>query len=73
MFEPVLALVAATALLLGSPGPAPIALSAVGAAYGVQRGTPFLVGILAGLSVAVVGATVGLAALFTAWLKIAIS
>lgn len=64
MIEAVSVLVAATFLLLGSPGPAPLALAATGASYGVRRGVPFLAGILAGLSVAIVGAGVGLAALY---------
>lgn len=33
------------ALLLGSPGPAPLALAAVGASVGVMRGLPFLLAI----------------------------
>ena len=66
MTEAIIALVSATALLLGSPGPAPLALAGTSAAFGIRRGLPFLLGILAGLSVAIVGATAGLAALFQA-------
>ena len=67
MFEPFVSLIIATALLLGSPGPAPLALAATGAAYGVKKGVPFLYGILFGLSIAIVGATVGLATLFSSF------
>ncbi|WP_376695513.1 LysE family translocator [Wenzhouxiangella sp. EGI_FJ10305] len=67
MTEAIIALVSATALLLGSPGPAPLALAGTSAAFGVRRGLPFLLGILAGLSVAIIGATAGLAALFQAY------
>ncbi|GGD77888.1 LysE family translocator [Lacimicrobium alkaliphilum] len=67
MLEPLLSLVIATGLLLGSPGPAPLALAATGAIYGVKRGTPFLLGILSGLSFAIIGATAGLAALFASF------
>lgn len=67
MLESLISLVVATALLLGSPGPAPLALAATGATYGVKKGAPFLVGILSGLAVAIVGATVGIAALFNAF------
>jgi len=65
LFESFIVLVSTTALLLGSPGPAPLALAATGASFGVKKGIPFLIGILLGLSVAIVGATLGLAALFS--------
>lgn len=65
MFESFITLITATLLLLGSPGPAPIALAATGATFGTQKGLPFLFGILLGLGFAIVGATVGLAALFS--------
>lgn len=67
MIEALLSLITATALLLGSPGPAPLALAAIGATYGVRKGLSFLIGILAGLACAIVGAVVGLSALFTAF------
>lgn len=35
--------------MLGSPGPATLALAGVGAAFGPQRGAPFLIGILTGV------------------------
>lgn len=49
MFESILTLVVTTALLLGSPGPAPMSLAAVGAGYPLRQGVKFLAGILAGL------------------------
>lgn len=64
MSEALLSLVITTSLLLGSPGPATLALAATGATVGFKRGSPFLIGILVGLSVAIVGAAVGLASLF---------
>lgn len=67
MFDSLLALLTATALLLGSPGPAPLALAATGASAGIRRGLPFLAGILLGLAAAIVGASLGLAALFAAF------
>lgn len=63
MLESIVSLIAATGLLLGSPGPAPLALAATGATFGIRRGAPFLAGILLGLSVAIIGASIGLAAL----------
>lgn len=65
MIESFIVLITTTALLLGSPGPAPLALAATGATFGVKKGIPFLAGILVGLSVAIVGATAGLATLFS--------
>ncbi|WNZ56606.1 LysE family translocator [Microbulbifer sp. MKSA007] len=67
MLEALFSLIAATALLLGSPGPAPLALAASGATFGVRKSSGFLIGILLGLSVAIVGATAGIAALLAAW------
>lgn len=67
MTEAFISLVTATALLLGSPGPATLGLAAVGATFGVRGGVHFLNGILVGLCVVIVGATLGLAALFAAF------
>ena len=67
MYESLISLVVATALLLGSPGPAPLALAGVGATFGIKPGLPFLTGILLGLAVAIVGATLGLSTLFSAF------
>ena len=67
MYEQIISLIIATALLLGSPGPAPLALAATGATYGVKKGIPFLIGILLGLAVAIVGTTMGIVALFSAF------
>lgn len=65
LIEALLSLVTTTALLLGSPGPAPLALAAIGATYGARKGLPFLAGILCGLACAIVGAVIGLSTLFT--------
>lgn len=67
MTEALLTLIPVVALLLGSPGPAPLALAAVGASFGISRGLPFLIGILSGLAVAIIGAAVGLSALFSTY------
>ena len=63
MWESILSLSIATALLLGSPGPAPLAIAATSAAFGMKNGIPFLIGILCGLMFAIVGATFGIATL----------
>jgi threonine/homoserine/homoserine lactone efflux protein len=38
--------------LMGSPGPATMSLAATGAAFGVRHGVPYLVGIIAGTTLA---------------------
>ncbi len=67
MSEALLSLVVATVLLLGSPGPATLALAGVGAACGFKAGLPFLAGILSGLCVVIIATTLGLASLFETW------
>lgn len=67
MIEAIGSLVAATALLLGSPGPAPLALAASGAVFGFRGSLPFLAGILSGLAVAIVLGAAGMAAFFSAF------
>ncbi len=63
MTEALFTIAFTTLVLLGSPGPAPLALAATGAAQGFKRGLPFLCGILAGLLVAVLLAASGVATL----------
>ena len=63
MTEALFTIAFTTLVLLGSPGPAPLALAATGAAQGFKRGLPFLCGILAGLLVAVILAASGVATL----------
>ncbi|MDF2176985.1 LysE family translocator [Aliiglaciecola sp. CAU 1673] len=65
--ESLLSLMLFTALILGSPGPAPIALAMVGLSFGVRAGVPFLAGILCGLLVAMLTAYWGLVQLFALW------
>jgi len=67
MIEAIITLTVATAVLLGSPGPATLSLAAVGATFGVRGGAPYLAGILMGLFCAMMGAVFGVAAIFTQW------
>ncbi|WP_241652129.1 LysE family translocator [Pseudoalteromonas phenolica] len=64
MIEAVTTLALTTALLLGSPGPAPLALAGVGASFGFKQGLGFLAGILLGLLVAISLVALGLGSLF---------
>ena len=67
MTEAILALLIASTLLLGSPGPATLSLAAVGGSWGVSRGLPYLAGLLAGLLCAMAGGVFGVAAVFVKW------
>ncbi|MBD1584526.1 LysE family translocator [Pseudoalteromonas sp. S16_S37] len=62
-----ISLVLTTALLLGSPGPAPLALAGVGASFGFRRGAGFLAGILVGLLVVITLVGAGLGTLFSTY------
>ena len=73
MLEALFSLALTAMLLLGSPGPAPMALAATGATFGVRGGLPFLAGILMGLTVAILGAAAGMNALILAFPKAAIA
>ncbi len=53
-----------SALLLGSPGPAPLSLAACGASFGVNKSLGYLSGLILGLSCVTIGAALGISALF---------
>jgi threonine/homoserine/homoserine lactone efflux protein len=65
--DAILALLIASTLLLGSPGPATLSLAAVGGSWGVSRGLPYLAGLLLGLLCAMAGGVLGVAAIFVQW------
>jgi threonine/homoserine/homoserine lactone efflux protein len=65
--ESLVTLAIASAVLLGSPGPAVMSLAAVGGSVGFRNGVPYLAGILTGLVCAMCGAVVGVAAIFVQW------
>jgi threonine/homoserine/homoserine lactone efflux protein len=46
--DPLLALVLASAIVMGSPGPATISVTAIGAAFGLRRSLMYLGGIIVG-------------------------
>ena len=64
LLEALISLLLATLMLMGSPGPATLALAATGASVGFRRGLPFLLGIMTGLAIVISGAALGLAAVF---------
>ncbi|OXS02354.1 hypothetical protein AMR44_02840 [Shewanella algae] len=63
MLEAISLLGVATVLLLGSPGPAPMTLAALGAAQGFRCSLPFLGGLIAGLLLIMLAAASGLVSL----------
>lgn len=56
-------LILISAAIMGSPGPATISLVATGAARGVRRSFPYLVGIIAGTIVVLIGVAMGITAM----------
>src|SRR5437879_4970066 len=48
--------------IMGSPGPATIGLVAAGSVYGVRRSLPYLVGIIVGTAIVLVGVATGITA-----------
>jgi threonine/homoserine/homoserine lactone efflux protein len=73
MLDAIVALVIATAALLGSPGPATLSLAAVGASSGISKGLPYYLGILSGLLFAMFGAVVGIATILDRWPQASLS
>jgi threonine/homoserine/homoserine lactone efflux protein len=59
-WPPVLSLVLAALVVMGSPGPSTISVTAVGAAYGFRRSLPYVAGLILGTSAVLVAIAVGL-------------
>jgi len=53
------------ALVLGSPGPAPVALAASSATFGLRRSLRFYIGLMIGLALVALASAAGLGALFS--------
>jgi threonine/homoserine/homoserine lactone efflux protein len=70
MIEEIIALVLATSLLLGSPGPVPLSLAAMGASFGIKNSIPYYFGILSGLCIVIIASTFGLSVLLSSWPKV---
>ena len=63
---PYVSLVLTALVVMGSPGPATVSVTAVGAAFGVRRSLPYLSGIVAGTLAVLLAVAVGLGSLLTA-------
>lgn len=62
LWRPLLALVLAAAVVMGSPGPSTMSVTAVGAAYGFRRSLPYAAGLVAGTTAVLAMVAVGLVA-----------
>jgi threonine/homoserine/homoserine lactone efflux protein len=63
IWHPVLSLVLAAVVVMGSPGPATMSVTAVGAAFGLRRSLSYLSGIILGTSAVLLAIAAGLVSL----------
>ena len=63
---PLLTLTLAAIAVMGSPGPATISVTVVGASFGMRRSFPYAIGLIAGTSVVLVAVSLGVVALILA-------
>ena len=66
LWRPLTGLLFASLVVMGSPGPSTISLTAVGASFGVRRALPYAWGLIAGTIVVLLAVAAGLVALVTA-------
>lgn len=66
LWRPLAALLLASAVVMGSPGPSTISLTAVGASFGIRRSLPYACGLIAGTVAVLLAVAAGLVALVTA-------
>jgi threonine/homoserine/homoserine lactone efflux protein len=66
LWRPLAALLLASAVVMGSPGPSTISLTAVGASFGIRRSLPYATGLIAGTIAVLLAVAAGLVALVTA-------
>ena len=64
--SPYLSLVLTALVVMGSPGPATISVTAVGAAFGVRLSVPYVAGVVAGTLGVLLAVAVGVAAVLAA-------
>lgn len=59
LWRPLLALILAATVVMGSPGPATMSVTAIGAAFGLRQSWPYLFGIVLGTSAVLVAVATG--------------
>jgi threonine/homoserine/homoserine lactone efflux protein len=63
LWRPVMALIAASMVVMGSPGPSTISATAMGAAFGVRRSLRYVCGLIAGTTAVLLAVSLGVFAL----------
>jgi threonine/homoserine/homoserine lactone efflux protein len=63
IWQPILTLIAASAVIMGSPGPSPLSAMAVGAAFGLRRSLQYVGGLILGTTVVLFAVAVGVVTL----------
>ena len=64
--SPLLTLLLASLVIMGSPGPSSISATATGAAFGIRRALPYVIGLIAGTTTVLLAVALGLASLIVA-------
>ena len=64
--SPLIALLLASLVIMGSPGPSSISATATGAAFGIRRALPYVVGLILGTMTVLLAVALGLASLIVA-------
>lgn len=65
LWRPLAALLLASTVVMGSPGPSTISLTAVGASFGIRRSLPYAAGLVAGTVAVLLAVAAGVVALVT--------
>jgi threonine/homoserine/homoserine lactone efflux protein len=65
LWRPLAALFLSSAVVMGSPGPSTISLTAVGASFGIRRSLPYAAGLIAGTVAVLLAVAAGVVALVT--------
>jgi threonine/homoserine/homoserine lactone efflux protein len=66
IWQPILTLLLASAVIMGSPGPSTISVTAVGAAYGFRRAIPYAIGLILGTTTVLLAVAAGVVAVIAA-------
>jgi threonine/homoserine/homoserine lactone efflux protein len=69
--HPLLALILASAIVMGSPGPATISVTAIGAAFGLRRSLLYLGGIILGTIAVLLAVALGVSAILLSLPRVA--
>lgn len=65
LWQPLAALLLASAVVMGTPGPSTISLTAVGASFGIRRSLPYAAGLITGTVAVLLAVAAGAVALVT--------